>query len=162
MQDRPGRTLGTSQAEKAPAEIAAELSTKFLKTAGTFWKQSTKKLQQAVEEFNSDSDTSQPKWMREPEGGPSERRTQTREDEAGVARRRSWSSAARKETSVTDEAMMLETARPEPRRPVRNRFDDSSASTSRDQSPAVPSRLRESVPAKPAFLRVQQAPAPTP
>jgi tetratricopeptide (TPR) repeat protein len=147
-----------SLAEKAPADIAAELSTKFLKTAGTFWKQSTKKIQQAVEEFNSDSDSSQPKWMREPEQGVSEKRIQPREDEAGMVRRERKSSAPRKEASVTDEAMMLETARPEPRRPLRNRFEDSSADTSRDHSPAVPSRLREHVPTKPAFLRPQRAP----
>jgi tetratricopeptide (TPR) repeat protein len=151
-----------SQAEKAPGEVAAELSTKFLKTAGTFWKQSTKKLQQAVEEFNSDSDSSQPKWMREPERSPSERRTQTRENEAGVGRRRRRSSAARQEASVTDEAMMLETARPEPRRPARGGFDDSSADTSRDHSPAFQSRLRETTPAKPTFLRSQHPSAPPP
>lgn len=175
MQDRPGAGVtpdrerdgldprsrqqevsSASQPEKAPADIAAELSTKFLKTAGTFWKQSTQKLQQAVEDFNSDSDSSQPKWMREPERGPPERRTQTREAESGVARRRRRSSAARQEASVTDEAMMLEIARPEPRRPLRSRFSDSSADTSRDHSPAVPSKLREDIPAKPAFLRQQQ------
>jgi tetratricopeptide (TPR) repeat protein len=144
----------TSQAEKAPADIAAELSTKFLKTAGSFWKQSTKKIQQAVEEFNSDSDSSQPKWMREPD-----RKTQPREDEAGIARRRRRSSAARREASATDEALMLETARPEPRRPAgRTRFDDSSANTSRDHSPAIPSRLREGLSAKPAFIRPQRSP----
>ena len=143
-----------SQAEKAPADIAAELSTKFLKTAGSFWKQSTKKIQQAVEEFNSDSDSSQPKWMREPD-----RKTQPREDEAGIARRRRRSSAARREASATDEALMLETARPEPRRPAgRTRFDDSSANTSRDHSPAIPSRLREGLSAKPAFIRPQRSP----
>lgn len=145
-----------SQAEKAPTELAAELSTKFLKTAGTFWKQSTKKLQQAVEEFNSDSDSSQPKWMREPDQGSSEKRMHSREDDAGVARRRR-SSATRQETSVTNEAMMLETARPEPRRPARSRFENSSAGTSRDHSPAMPSRLRESIPTKSAFLRPQRA-----
>jgi hypothetical protein len=158
-QDVSGSTRARSSAlqpEKAPADIAAELSTKFLKTAGTFWKQSTKKLQQAVEEFNSDSDSSQPKWMREPEQGPSERRVQTREDEAGIARRRRRSSAARQEASVTNEAMMLETARPEPQKPARSRFEDSSADTSRDHSPAMPSRLRETIPAKPAFLRPQR------
>ena len=159
---RRQETSAYLQADKAPADIAAELSTKFLKSAGTFWKQSTKKLQQAVEEFNSDSDSSQPKWMRDPERAPSERRTQTREDEAGVGRRRRRDSASRQEPSVTDEAMMLEAARPEPRRPVRTRFEDSSADTSRDHSPAVPSRLRESVPVKPAFLRQQQPSAPAP
>ena len=143
-----------SQAEKAPADIAAELSTKFLKTAGSFWKQSTKKIQQAVEEFNSDSDSSQPKWMREPD-----RKTQPKEDEAGMVRRRRRSSAARREASATDEALMLETARPEPRRPAgRTRFDDSSANTSRDHSPAVPSRLREGLSAKPTFVRPQRSP----
>lgn len=151
-----------SQAERAPTDVAAELSTKFLKTAGTFWKQSTKKFQQAVEEFNSDSDSSQPKWMREPEKTPSERRVETREDEAGVGRRRRRSSTARQESSATDEAMMLETARPEPRRAVRKRIEDSSADTSRDHSPAIPSRLREGVPPKPAFLRPQQSSAPAP
>ena len=153
--------------EKDPAQLAAEFGNNFLKTAGTFWKQGTKKFQQAVQELNSDSDsgqTDQPKWMREPEVETrSKQRPQERDDEAGNARRRRRSSAAKEAKSVTDEAMMLEASRPtppprpQPRSRAEPRFE-SSADNSRDHSPVVPSRLRETTSPQPAFMRQQQPP----
>ena len=153
-------------AEKDPAQLAAELGSNFLKTANSFWKQSTKKVQQAVQEFNSDSESSQPKWMREPDRmAKPESRPQQRGDESGNARRRRRSSAAqtKEQQLATDEALMLETQRPTPPpRPVpRSRAEprlDPSADNSRDHSPAFPSRLREAHSPQPAFLRQQQSP----
>lgn len=150
------------QAEKDPSQLAAEFGSNFLKTANSFWKQSTKKMQQAVQEFNSDSDTGgQPKWMRD-----AERSNQSQPPaDGGAARRRRRSSAGkRKEQDVTDEAMMLEGQRPTPpSRPAQRRPEpkfDSSVDSSRDHSPVVPSRLREAASPQPAFMRQQQAKPP--
>jgi tetratricopeptide (TPR) repeat protein len=153
------------QVEKDPTQLAAEFGSNFLKSANSFWKQSTKKVQQAVQEFNSDSEGGgQPKWMRDAERTNHD---QQPEGEAAGTRRRRSSAGKRKEQDVTDEAMMLESQRPTPPpRPAPRRQEprfDSSADTSRDHSPAVPSRLRESSSPQPAFLRQQQArPSPQP
>jgi tetratricopeptide (TPR) repeat protein len=148
--------------EKDPAQLAAELGNNFLKTAGSLWKTGTKRVQQAVQDFNSDSDSSQPKWMRE--GSSEQQITASRrspDEEPTTTRRRRKSSTSKAADPVTDEARMLESdhGRPPPRKPMRSRHEsriDSSADNSRDHSPAIPSRLRESVPPKPAFLRQQQ------
>jgi hypothetical protein len=160
-EDLGARRRKQQDTEKDPSQIAAEIGSNFFKTANSFWKQSTKKVQQAMQEFNSDSDTGgQPKWMRET-ANDRPRSSANREDEqAGSRRQRSSAGKAKEEANVTDEAMMLEAQRPTPppsrqtqRRPD-DRFD-SSADASRDHSPAVPSRLRESASPQPAFLRQQ-------
>ena len=156
--------------DKDPAQLAAELGNNFLKTANSFWRQSTKKVQQAVQEFNSDSEASQPKWMRDPDRmAKAEARPQQRGEESGTARRRRRSSAAqaKEQQLVTDEVLMLESQRPTPPpRPVqRSRAEarlDSSADNSRDHSPALPSRLREAHSPQPAFVRQPQSPRPAP
>ena len=146
-----------SQAEKDPGQMASEFGASFLKTANSLWKQGQKKVQQAVQEFNSDSETGgQPKWMREAESSQ-------HEDGPGRRRRRS-SAGKKKQEDATNEAMMLESQRPTPAprlnpRKADQRFD-SSADTSRDHSPAMPSRLRESSSPQPAFLRQQQSKPP--
>jgi hypothetical protein len=163
QQRRPGAAgpLG----EKDAAQLAAELGSNFLKTAGSLWKTGTKRVQQAVQEFNSDSDSSQPRWMREGIVGPPDTAPGRTQDEGATAtRRRRRSSVNKTADLVTDEARMLESdhGRPPPRKPTRSRQEsriDSSADNSRDHSPSIPSRLRESVPSKPTFLR-QQQPAP--
>ena len=149
--------------EKDPSQVAQEFGANFLKSANTLWKQGQKRMQQAVQEFNSDSDSNQPKWMQQPDRmAKAEVRSQQRGNEAGIARRRRRSSQtqAQKQQSGTDEAMMLEAVRPTPPpRPPRSRAEaqlDSSADNSRDHSPAVPSRLRETHSPQPAFLRHPQ------
>ena len=152
--------------EKDPAQLAAGLGNNFLKTAGSLWKTGTKRVQQAVQEFNSDSDSSQPRWMREGITGSQDTAPGRTQDEGATAtRRRRRSSVNKTADLVTDEARMLESdhGRPPPRKPTRSRQEsriDSSADNSRDHSPSIPSRLRDSVPPKPTFLR-QQQPAPT-
>jgi hypothetical protein len=51
--------------EKDPAQLAAEFGNNFLKAAELLWKTGTKRVQKAVQELNLDSDSSQPRWMRE-------------------------------------------------------------------------------------------------
>ncbi len=153
----------TKQLENGSAQVASEFGTTFLKTAGSLWKTSTKKVQQAVQEFNSDSDSSQPKWMREPETSRSGQGLDLNNANKASARSHPRGSTNEELESVTDEAMMLESdqARPPPRKPPRRQEPtlDSSADNSRDHSPAMPSRLRPEIPAQPAFLRQQQAKA---
>lgn len=136
-----------------PAKAAQELGATFMKSAGAFWKTAQKQVQQAVSEFNSDNEASsnQPKWMQA--GAP--QRPEQEEQNARRARQR------QQQSSATDEAMMLETERPTPppRQAPKARAEhmfDSGAETSRDHSPALPSRLRESHSPQPAFMRQQQ------
>ena len=67
------------------------------------------------------------------------------------------------QASATDEAMMLEAERPTPppRQATRSRAEqmfEAGAATSRDHSPAMPSRLRESHSPQSAYMRQQQDP----
>lgn len=148
-----------NRSEKDPAQMASDLGATFLKTAGSFWKTSTKKVQQAVHEFNSDSDSSQPRWMREPgiaRNGQGSDDDQVERAATRSRRRRSTN----KKLSVTDEAMLLESdqARPPARKPPRRQgpAHDSSGQNSRGQSPAMPTHFRQEFPVQPAFLHQQR------
>lgn len=111
--------------EKDPAQYASEIGSKVFKTAGSLWKTGTKKLNQAVSELNSDSDSSQPKWMRDaqPEATIRKPRSQQRESDVNDHDRMTGRSfrqptAPVQDSSVTDEALMLEAdSRPPPRKP---------------------------------------------
>lgn len=160
------RSQGSSHAgEKDLEQMASEFGSNFLKTAGSLWKQGTKRVQQAVHEFNSDSDSgSQPRWMREAERPTrSDHKLRQKEDEPVPSVQRRRSPEFRTSPTVTDEALLLESSRPTPPPPrpsassrAERRFD-SDADTPRDHSPALPSRLRESFPqTQPAFMRPQQ------
>lgn len=134
-------------------QMASDLRSNFLKTAGSLWKQGTKRVQQAVQEFNSDGEVdSQPRWMRETERtNRLEQRHRQREQESGVDPERRRSIEASTTPSATNEALMLESSRPTPplRQSVPSRPDrrvDPSPDNSRDHSPAIPSRLRDSIP----------------
>ncbi|KAJ9629166.1 auxilin-like clathrin-binding protein required for normal clathrin function [Knufia peltigerae] len=154
-------------AEKDFEQMAAEFGSNFLKTAGSFWKQSTKRVQQAVQDFNADGESSsQPRWMREVERPQRiDHHEHSREDGNRMTVPTRRGSGGQKSSKPTDEALMLESDRPTPppRPTVSSRPDnrlDTSAGSSRDHSPAIPHRLRESIPQKqPAFLR-QQTPSP--
>ncbi|KAH0841906.1 UBA/TS-N domain protein [Fonsecaea pedrosoi] len=165
----PRRTKGSTQnGEKDFEQLATEFGSNFLKTANSLWKQGTKRVQQAVQEFNSETEAgNQPRWMREVAERPTRKEQPQRQPVVESGRGRSRPGAeAPSQASMTDEAMMLEINRPTSAsrpstssRPVRH--FDSSADNSRDQSPVVPSRLRDSLPqTQPAFLRQQnQSPA---
>ncbi|KPI37847.1 uncharacterized protein AB675_3103 [Cyphellophora attinorum] len=91
------------QIEKDPSQVAADIGASFFKTANSLWKQGQKKVQQAVQEFNSDSESgSQPKWMRE--AGQQEGSGGQKDNALPTRRRPTSSSGKRKEADVTDEA----------------------------------------------------------
>ncbi|OAP61630.1 hypothetical protein AYL99_03833 [Fonsecaea erecta] len=158
----------THNGDKDFEQLATEFGSSFLKTANSLWKQGTKRVQQAVQEFNADGEAGgQPRWMREVAERPTRKEQPQRQPEIETGRGRSRpSSEARGQANMTDEAMMLESNRPTPvprpspsTRPARP--FDTSAENSRDHSPIINSRLRESLPqTQPAFLRQQnQSPA---
>ncbi|KAJ5741352.1 hypothetical protein N7533_010761 [Penicillium manginii] len=101
-------------AEKDPAQIASQFGNNLLKTAGSFWKAGSKKFQQAVNEFNTEHDSSQPKWMRDASSTQEEplpprppRRGETGQPQSG-------------DPNMTDEAMLLEGGNSgPPRKPTR-------------------------------------------
>ena len=156
--------------ERDPAKVAAEIGSNLFKTANSLWKTGAKKLNQAVSEFNSDSDSNQPKWMRESrnERQDVKRSRQTRpahdedEDKHTQQRATARSPPTQAQPSITDEALMLESgdARPRPRqKPQPTRMEARptySTDSSRDQSPVV--STRQVLPAQPKFMAQQQQP----
>ena len=141
--------------ERDNTQYASEIGSKMFKTANSLWKTGTKKLNQAVSEFNSDSDTNQPKWMKDAQAEPTRKpRIQQRDHDANDHDRMGGKFNAEK--NVTDEALMLEVdsrprkPRPKPDAP-REQYD-----SSRDQSPVF-SKSQEPAMPKPKFM--QQAPA---
>ena len=110
--------------ERDPSQYAAEIGNKMFKTANSLWKTGTKRLNQAVAEFNSDSDSNQPKWMKDaqPETSVRKSRPSQRDSEADdhdrVARKATQQPTLRQtQPDVTDEALMLEADfRPPPRK----------------------------------------------
>ncbi|KAK0626388.1 hypothetical protein B0T14DRAFT_448406 [Immersiella caudata] len=104
-------------------KTAAAVGTSLLKTANSFWKQGQKKVQKAVQEFQQEGgDPNQPKWMR--------------------SAQQDFTENEKRRPDVTDEAAMLESGMRPGRRPGVGGSDTRSSSnaTSRDQSPAFPTR----------------------
>lgn len=140
--------------ERDPSQSGSDLGATFMKTAGSIWKAGSRKVQKAVQDFNSDSDSNQPKWMKEPPLNTSSL------DTGETPLRRSRSSGIKQPAQpVTNEALMLESdaGRPprKPPRPKENSRLPPAVSRSRDHSPAVSSQLREEASPKPTFLRQQ-------
>ncbi|KAI4093141.1 MAG: hypothetical protein L6R37_007443 [Teloschistes peruensis] len=137
--------------EKDPAKMAAELGSNLFKTANSLWRTGQKKLNRAVADFNSDSDSSQPKWMSQPgtDRGASKPRPQKHADgevngDASVSKTRRPTTGA--DNGVTDEALMLESAdtRPPPRKPARREAGKSfEVSRPQPSSPVFHTQQRE-------------------
>lgn len=124
-----------------PGNIAAELGTNLLKTANSLWKTGTKKLNQAVSELNSDSDSSQPKWMRDAQQAGIESRSksskgrqsrQSSDEEKLTFQQRS--SLSKPLANVTDEALMLESGEGRPLRKPSRPINEISAAQNIDGS----------------------------
>ncbi|KAL8885501.1 MAG: hypothetical protein Q9215_006654 [Flavoplaca cf. flavocitrina] len=138
-----------------PSKLAAELGNNFFKTANSIWKTGTKKLNQAVAEINSDSDSSQPKWMREREVRTSKAKPSSHASQDSAIDRRDTQTAgagdiARPAPNVTDEALMLESgdARPPPRKPPRPKPETNLQGSHNDLSPSSQKDLHQ-----PRFLQ---------
>ena len=98
--------------DKDAAKYATELGNNIFKTANSLWKNSTKKINQAVSEFNSsESDLTQPKWMREAQHSrPPRKPSPSPQAVDRLEGRGPPHTTARRsgESNITDEALMLE------------------------------------------------------
>ena len=138
--------------EKDPSQIAAQMGNNFLKTANSWWKTGSKKVQQAVQDLNSDHDPSQPRWLRE----VAAREGREEPLPERPSRTHNEPPPQQKPDSLTDEALLLETGaapvRPrQSRNPFREQRPAAGNSDIREQ-PLPPARE----PAPPAFFRQQQ------
>lgn len=118
---RRGDSRSPQPHERDVGEMAASFGNSLFKTANSLWKQGSKKVQQAVQEFNGEADPNQPKWMREAASArsPEERRHRPKVPEKDVQRR---GPVPEQPTNMTDEALLLESGagrptRSAPRRP---------------------------------------------
>ena len=146
-----------AQGEKDPTQLAQELGNNLFKTANSLWKTGTKKLNQAVAEFNAEGGTDQPKWMREANGethGHKQRTGQRGEEE--LARRHQTSSGHSSrsgppaaELKVTNEALLLESGDARSQRKVPRRPATRSDSSDQIDLPSRPRETRQQRPAIP-------------
>ncbi|EGE04609.1 UBA/TS-N domain-containing protein [Trichophyton equinum CBS 127.97] len=136
------RSTGSWNVSTDPAQLASEFGSTLFKSANSLWKTGTKRVQQAVQEFNNgSSDTSsQPRWMRDSTPDP----LRSRERKVDT-RRESPQGSAQTET-MTNEAMMLETSREPPTASSRSRGGEPQGSphqaSSRGRPAELPSRPR--------------------
>ena len=158
--------------EKDPTKYAAELGSNFLNTANSLWKAGAKKLNKAVSEINSDSDSGQPKWMRETqvEAKVQKPRQSNGDDDVAIRRPRARTIEKQRQmpnsadSNITDEALALESGsgRPPPkkiiRRPIADPALDRSSDSSRDQSPvSAAARTRDQSYPQPRFMQQTRA-----
>ena len=146
--------------DKDPTQYASELGNKMFKTAGSLWKSGTKKLNQAVQDLNSDSDSNQPKWMRETQVESGSRKPRTKHRESDIQnhdrmeRPKKLPAAQTPNASVTDEALMLEADfRPPPRKTLKKPSIISDGTDSQKDQLPVASRPREQVLPQPKYVQ---------
>ncbi|KAJ5345397.1 hypothetical protein N7452_003401 [Penicillium brevicompactum] len=111
-----GDRRSPASAEKDPAQMAAQFGTSFLKQANSLWKTGSKKFQQAVNEFNTEHDPNQPRWMKE--GVPQNDDPPQQPQRPG---RREQPAQSQAQQDFTNEAMLLESGDGRPRKPTRPR-----------------------------------------
>ncbi|PGH09419.1 hypothetical protein AJ80_07694 [Polytolypa hystricis UAMH7299] len=142
------RTSNRSPAtrEKDAAKLASEFGNNLFKSANSLWKTGTKKVHQAVQEFNAHPDSSQPRWMRETMTASETHSAEYRGRDSKAAQQPIQSSSASKQQApdITDEALLLEIQRPESKRPQRPNHTqalDVRPESFRDPSPGASQRL---------------------
>ena len=158
--------------DKDATQYAAEIGSNLFKSVNSLWKTGIKKIEQTVGEYNSDSDSSQPKWMRTPADGirrtkvstpgvPTATDADTNEKlspEDGFQQR---ASNGPPQTSITDEALMLESSnsRPTQRTAGRSTQPNSrlppSSMSSREPSPASTLGSTNQRASQPGYLQRQ-------
>ncbi|KAK3707326.1 auxilin-like clathrin-binding protein required for normal clathrin function [Vermiconidia calcicola] len=148
--------------ERAPAQVAQEFGTKFLKSAGSLWKASQKQMARTIADLQQDGsngtgqnvDPSQPKWMRDgtiaPDQLPPRRRPQEPIQQPAQPR-------VAVEAGLTDEAAALDAPREKPEKPakpLRPTASRAESSPARGRSPVE--SLPQQSSSQPKFM--QQAP----
>jgi len=179
-QERRSNSTQRGQDSKSPAngerdatQYAAEIGSNLFRSANTLWKTGIKKIEQTVGDFNSDSDSGQPKWMRANAEGVTRRRkastpsipTERESDRSGKPgselRSQRRPSHGLQQTSITDEALMLESTKSRPLQKTATRSTQpdprlpTSSTSSRDSSPALPLGSTNQRSSQPGFLQRQ-------
>lgn len=137
-----------STADKDPSQIAAAFGNNLLKTANSLWKTGSKKVQQVVNDFNTDQDPNQPRWLRDPSA---------REEPSPREHRRFPDQSQKQPADFTDEALLLESG-VDPRasrKPTRSN-DGPPPRTLSDSYRGQPSPVGDRNMQQPAFMRQQQ------
>ncbi|KAK1143866.1 auxilin-like clathrin-binding protein required for normal clathrin function [Aspergillus melleus] len=137
-------------ADKDPAQVASAFGNNLLKTANSLWKSGSKKVQQVVQDFNTEQDPNQPKWLRE---------ASMHEEPSPDDRRQAPGHSSRAPPAeFTNEALLLESGgdprasrRPDRSHEARPPPRSDSASFRNQPSPPVGERRAQ----QPAFLREQ-------
>ncbi|KOS43332.1 hypothetical protein ACN38_g5788 [Penicillium nordicum] len=141
-------------ADKDPAQVASQFGNNLLKSAGSLWKTGSKKFQQAVNEFNTEQDPSQPRWMRD--GSPSQDEPPLQPQHPG--RRDQLTQSQREQQDFTNEALLLESGDGRPQKPPRPReshHPDPRSQPPRNQQFPGPTQPRQ----QPNFLQRPSRPS---
>lgn len=134
---------------KDPSQIAATFGNNFLKTANSLWKQGSKKVQQVVNEFNSDHDQSQPRWLKEASARQEPWPQPTDSDQA-------TETSHRKPELLTAEALLLEPgAAPQPSRNQSRVSERPSQRTNSNGLRSQQSPAGEARTSQPSFMQQQ-------
>lgn len=152
---REERLHASRSADKDPSQTAANFGNNILKTANSLWKTGNKKLQQVVQDMNTEHDPNQPRWMRE---------AAAHEAQPPLSHPRALNEPSNppqeKQGSFTDEALLLETggAPARPPHPSRNPYQQDAPRPTPSNSDildkASPARQRREQ-ASPAFRQQQ-------
>ncbi|KAL3458566.1 hypothetical protein BJX64DRAFT_221681 [Aspergillus heterothallicus] len=142
-------TRSPASAEKDPAQVAAAFGNNLLKFGNSLWKSGSKRVQQVVNELNTDHDPNQPRWLKDlstPEPFPQGR------SQAQPAR-----------PDFTDEALLLESSGPpRPPRPSRKptRVDDAPPVRAGSGPRRHETPVSERHTSQPSFIRQEPTPDP--
>lgn len=109
-QHQTGHRDGRSPAarDRDVSELAANFGNQLFKTANSLWKTGSKKVQQAVNEFNHDADPSHPRWMRETDSTYTNEARATRPPKNLREDARQERVPTEHTSNMTDEALLLE------------------------------------------------------
>ncbi|KAJ5164976.1 uncharacterized protein N7500_006806 [Penicillium coprophilum] len=106
-----------ASSDKDPAQVASQFGNSLLKSAGSLWKTGSKRFQQAVTEFNTEHDPSQPRWMKDASSPRDEPSLQPQRP----GRRDQPAQSQREQQEFTNEALLLESGEGRPQKPSRPR-----------------------------------------
>lgn len=125
---QPKVDSNSTGSDKDVAQYASEIGSTLFKSANSLWKQGRKQVQKAVQDFNSDHDPAQPKWMRD---------TSTDSEQTLPTRRRQAEPRDQPPTnsSLTDEAVLLDSGDGRPSKPTRIARRPDASQDSRSQAP---------------------------
>lgn len=133
--DESHRAGSPASRDRDVGEMASNFGNQLFKTANTLWKTGSKKVQQAVHDFNSETDPNRPRWMQEASLANEDNGRASR---APRASKPQGHEEPQRQGNVTDEALLLESdaGRPAPKASRRPK-------PAEPRSPQYPERFNE-------------------